>query len=183
MSGVGAVRRRNVIHPEDQAAQELVSAALTAMRRERFGAVEYSRLVGITHNNLHGLEHINSANMSCLLVERRAAPLGLRLELALEGLPEEVEEDLEVMVLKASARPATIKKRAAATALLTAVQLNVARVLIGVTSYQLADRMEIRQATVSELFRAAGATSRIASFQRIGRALGGRVVPRLVELD
>jgi DNA-binding transcriptional regulator YiaG len=192
MSGVGAVRRRNIIDPEDQAFQEEVSRRLTVLRRERYGATEFAALVGITHNNLHQFEHYNSGNMSLLLVERRAAPVGLRLELVLEdlrepkedrGLLEEVEEDLEVMILATQRLADTVEARAKATALLTSVRLNVARVATGVTSYGLADRMGVTQATVSELFRAARATSRIASFQRIARALELRVVPRLVPLE
>jgi DNA-binding Xre family transcriptional regulator len=187
MTTVPTVRRRNIIHPDDQRAQELVSADLTLMRRERVGAVEYAEAVGVTLNNLHQLEHQNSGNMSCLVVERRAAPLGLRLALALEGLPEEVEDDLDVMILahhfRVTAPMDEVVTRAKATAILTAARLNVARVLIGVTSYELADRMGVRQATVSELLRGAGATSRIASFQRISRGLGGRVIPRLIPLN
>lgn len=182
MSALPAQRMRNIIDPEDAWAQEKVAEALTVLRRERFSVGEFTHLLGITKGHLWQFEHGNRANMSVLAAERRAAPLGLRLALDVEGMPEEVEEDLDVMIL-AAARPTDVQARATATALLTASRLQVARVLLGVTEYELAPRMGIRQATVNGLFREVGATTRIASFQRIARALGGRVVPRLVPLN
>lgn len=175
-------RVRNVINLEDVSAQRVISDRLTAMRREHLDAREYANLLGVPMNNLYLFEHRNRENMSVQVVERRAAPLGLRLVLDLEGLPDEVEEDLDVVILS-SMRPAAMADRANVTALLAASRLQIGRVLLGVTERELAARMGVASSTVGCLMRDACGKTRIASFQRIARSLGGRALPHLVALD
>jgi predicted DNA-binding protein (UPF0251 family) len=181
VSGLGEVRIRNVVEARDADTQVALSERLTKLRQERFGVFEFSRLVGVTHNNLWHLEHRNQGGMSCLTVERRAAPLGLRLTLDMEGLPDGVEDDFGVMVLAASTSP-TVEGRALTVASLAMARLATARVLLGVTQSVLALRMGVSQATVQELFQVTPKT-RIASIQRIARVLGARVVLDLTPLN
>lgn len=181
MSAEPALRQRNAIHPDDVEAQRAVSARLTELRRERFTAVEFAARLGITHNNLWGFEHGNRVNMSLLLVERRAGPVGLRLALDVVGMPEEVEEDLAVIIMDGATVPLEPAARAERLAYLTGTRLSVARCLLNVSERELAARMGITQATVNGLLRDVSRKTRIASFQRVARALGGTVTPRLME--
>lgn len=169
----------NVLHPDDARAQEFLGAGLTAMRRARYSCVDFASRMGISANNLHGVEHAARVNMSALSVERRAAPLGLHLEVWMEGAPDAVEYDLDVMILD-MARSDTVVQRAHDAAVLASRRLQVARLTLGVSEQALADRMGLRQSTVNGLLQEASYSTRLSTFQRIARALGFVAVPRLV---
>lgn len=170
---------RNALHPDDARTQVDLGARLTALRQERYSAVEFARRMGITANNLHGVEHATRVNMSALAVERRAAPLGLHLEVWMEGAPDAVEWDVGVMVLD-MARSTTVTQRAHDAAVLAARRLQVARSILGVSEKALGDRMGVCQSTVNGLLQEASFSTRLSTIQRIARALEFQAVPRLI---
>lgn len=190
-------RRRSILHPDDQATQDKLNKQIIALRKNHFAqlpAGTYARRLGIAPSALWTLEHpdrvsqisrtahggTGRVSLTFGSIERRLAPMAHTLVAQLVGLPD-VDDDPYVATL-AARRSDDPLRRADITAALTVARLHAARIDLGVTGKVLAARVGVSHSAVAELNTIAGRGTRLATLQRIARALGGVLEPRLTPL-